>query len=117
MEQYQRIKYYEERQKLQMKYEQKKKQAEKLKLNRPDGAGIYYYIILDFNYSDLKRKHDIYDREKSQKLTWDQLEKLNSNHFVTNREDDFKPEDILDVDYDSDDAKTFMEMKQQADAR
>jgi len=109
MEQYQRIKYYEERQKLQMKYEQKKKQAEKLKLNRPDGA--------DFNYSDIKRKHDIYDREKSQKLTWDQLEKLNSNHFVTNREDDFKPEDILDVDYDSDDAKTFMEMKQQADAR
>ncbi len=75
------------------------------------------FMFLDFNYSDLKKKHDIYEKEKSQKLTWDQLENLNFNHFVTNREDDFKPEDILDIDYDLDEVKQFLEMKHQIELK
>ena len=134
---FEKLKYQEEKKKLQKTYEKRRKQMEKIKVNKPEGigngGGVYakyangntngkYYSLykkltlteLDFNYAEIKKKHVVYEKEKLYKFTWDQLENLDYNHFITNRDDDFRPEDILDIEYDSDDAEAFMEMKQQA---
>lgn len=85
-----KLKYIEERKKLQKLNEQKQKEHERLQ-------------VKDSNtYIDIKRKFVNYEREKSYKITWDQLEHLNPNYFVTNKEDDFNPQALLgEIDYDS----------------
>jgi hypothetical protein len=58
-------------------------------------------------YADIQRKYNNIIKEKETKLTWDQVENLNYNHFITDRADDFKPNDLLDQDNDSDDENIF----------
>jgi len=58
-------------------------------------------------YTDIKKKHENIAKEKETKLTWDQLENLNYNHFITNRDDDFNPNDLFEQVYDSDDENIF----------
>ena len=64
------------------------------------------------NYKEISQKHKIYEREKAQKLTWDQLEKMNSDYFISKRDDDFNVNDILDEDnYEYDEASNFIQMR------
>ena len=58
-------------------------------------------------YADIQRKQNNITKEKETKLTWDQVENLNFNHFVTDRDDDFKPYELLDKENDSDDENIF----------
>jgi len=62
-------------------------------------------------YTDIKKKQENNIKEKDTKITWDQLENLNFNHFITNREDDFNPNDLFDDIYDSDDENIFDEIQ------
>jgi len=83
-------------------YEQKKKLAHiNQKINQEKERTV---IGKESNYATIKRKHEIFEKEKEVKLTWDQLENMNSNFFNSNRVDDFNPQDLIEEeDYDSDD--------------
>lgn len=72
--------------------------------------GLYYS---ENSYAGVKQKQIKYEKEKPRQFTWDQLENLNSNYFVTNRDDDFNPKDFIDFEdgYDSDDGLMFVENK------
>ena len=54
-------------------------------------------------YKEIKQKHINFDREKSNKITWDQLEQLNPDYFVTNKDDDFNPQALIGDDVDEND--------------
>jgi hypothetical protein len=100
-----KIRENEEKEKLQklMAFEQRKKLN---KMNRQ----IIKHIEegqQQKNYTDLAHKHENFEKEKESKITWDQLENLKFDHFITNRDDDFHPEDLIDLDYDSDDDEIF----------
>jgi hypothetical protein len=94
----------EEKERLQklMVFEQRKKLN---KLNRnivkqsEDNSGK--------NYAKLAHQHENFEKEKESKITWDQLENLKFDHFITNRDDDFNPKELIDFDYDSDDDDIF----------
>lgn len=62
-------------------------------------------------YTEIKKKQENIIKEKDTKLTWDQLENLNFNHFITNREDDFNPNDLFEDIYDSDDENIFEDIQ------
>lgn len=56
---------------------------------------------LDSSYSNLKNKKENFELAKAKPLTWDELENLNSNFFISNRDDDFKPQDLIDPENES----------------
>ena len=78
-----KLKYFEERKKLKKMNDDKHKEYER------------QHVKESVTYLDIKQKEINYEREKSYKITWDQLEQLNPNYFVTNKEDDFNPQELL----------------------
>lgn len=96
-ERVERLRYFEQKKKLRAMNE--KVNSEKRKFNTKDS-----------NYAEIAQKHDYYEKEKETKLTWDQLESLNFQHFITNRDDDFHPEKLLGDEYDSEDAELFLDI-------
>jgi len=99
-------------------YEKKKNYEARFKTE--DGIKIIFIIIFiifflgHLGYKDIVLKKKIYEREKSQKLTWDQLDKINCDHFISKRDDDFNVNNILDDnDYESDEAQNFIDMRKQ----
>lgn len=78
-----KLKYLEERNKIKRLNEKKHQEYERQQLKDP------------LSYVDIKQKEINYEREKSNKINWDQLEHLNPNYFVTNKEDDFNPKELL----------------------
>jgi len=86
-----KLKYFEERKKLHDMNEQKMREHDRVQIK--DGS----------SYMEIKQKQINYEREKSNKITWDQLEQLNPEYFVTNKEDDFNPQALIgEYENDSD---------------
>lgn len=86
-----KLKYLDERKKLHQMNEKKLKDHDRVQIK--DGS----------TYVEIKQKQINFEREKSNKITWDQLESLNPEYFVTNKEDDFNPQALLgEIVYDSD---------------
>jgi hypothetical protein len=65
------------------------------------------------NYTKIAHQHENFEKEKESKITWDQLEQLKFDHFITNRDDDFNPNELIDFDYDSDDEDIFKSPKEE----
>lgn len=110
----QKLKELEEKEKLEKLniIENKKKSKivnEKIKSNITNNHDKLYSTKdkIPNKYTEIKKKQENIIKEKETKLTWDQLENLNFNHFITNREDDFNPNDLFDDTYDSDDENIF----------
>jgi hypothetical protein len=111
-----KIREEQERERLEkLKYfEQKKKisQANKNILNSQQTVTNNTEAKKEENYVKIKRKYETYTKEKESKLTWDQLESLSYNHFVSNKDDDFNPNDLIDEnDFDSDDDELLQNLK------
>lgn len=86
-----KAKYLEERKKIHEINEKKLVEHERIQIK--DGS----------SYMDIKQKQINFEREKSNKITWDQLEFLNPEYFVTNKEDDFNPQELIgEIENDSD---------------
>lgn len=86
-----KAKYLEERKKVHEINEKKLVEHERIQIK--DGS----------SYMDIKQKQINFEREKSNKITWDQLEFLNPEYFVTNKEDDFNPQELIgEIENDSD---------------
>lgn len=85
-----KLKYIEERKKLQKLNESKKKDLDRIAVKD------------SVSYTEIKKKEINFEREKSYKITWDMLETLNPDYFVTNKEDDFNPKDLIDDNNNSD---------------
>ena len=91
-ERLEKLKYYQQRKQISNVNKKIGEENDKANLNKED------------NYVTIKQKQKTYIKEKETKLTWDQLENLSYNHFISNREDDFNPTELIDEDeYDSDD--------------
>jgi hypothetical protein len=102
----QKIKEQEEKEKL----EKLKKEEERKRIhlrNKSSEKNIFYKEKPVQKYAEIQKKHSNIMKEKETKLTWDQIENLNFNHFITNREDDFNPNDLFDGANDSDDENIF----------
>lgn len=96
-ERMEKLKYFEQRKKLNELNQKMKQERERVTVGK------------DNRYAVIKQKQENFEKEKDAKLTWDQLESLNSNFFISNREDDFNAEDLIgDDDYDSDDVDLYL---------
>lgn len=51
------------------------------------------------SYKEIKLLRVNYEKDKHTKLTWDELENMRADQFVSNKEDDFDPHALLDDDF------------------
>jgi hypothetical protein len=71
-----------------------------------------FVIGKESNYAEIKHKHEIFAKEKETKLTWDVLEHMNYEQFISNRDDDFNPKGLIDTQSEDDDL-SFLEEKKE----